>query len=45
MVDAFRELHPSKVKYSFWSYRRNNRDKNVGWRLDYVLVDKRLQVL
>lgn len=44
LVDSFRHLHPKTAKYSFWSYRKNARVNNIGWRLDYVLVDKRLKV-
>jgi len=42
-VDAYRELYPEKVEYSFWSVRFGARAKNVGWRIDYFLVDKALQ--
>ena len=42
-VDVWRELHPEqKDSYSFWSYRGNARENNVGWRLDYFVVSKRL---
>lgn len=44
LVDSFRHLHPKTAKYSFWSYRNNARLRNVGWRLDYILVDKRLKL-
>lgn len=37
-VDAYRHLHPDKVEYSWWSYMRNARANNVGWRIDYFLV-------
>lgn len=37
-VDTFRYLHPDTVKYSWWSFRANARQKNVGWRIDYFLV-------
>ena len=41
--DSFRELHPDqKGAYSWWSYRGRAREKNVGWRIDYFLVSKRL---
>lgn len=31
-VDSFRELYPDKKNiYSFWTYMRNARAKNVGW--------------
>lgn len=39
-VDSFRALHPEKVQYSFWSNRFGARANNVGWRLDYLLVDR-----
>lgn len=41
-VDTFRALHPDEIKYSWWSYRFSARDKNIGWRLDYVVVSKGL---
>ncbi len=37
--DSFRFLYPDKTQaYSWWSYRMNAREKNVGWRIDYFLV-------
>ncbi|MBT8220355.1 MAG: exodeoxyribonuclease III [Bacteroidia bacterium] len=42
LKDSFRELNPDKVQYTFWSVRFGARAKNVGWRLDYFLVDERL---
>ena len=39
-IDTFRNAHPDTVKYSWWSYRFNARAKNIGWRLDYVVVSK-----
>ena len=40
--DTWRDAHPSEIGYSWWSYRGGAREKNVGWRLDYVLVSERL---
>ena len=40
LVDTFRYLHPDEVKYSYWSYLRNARATNAGWRIDYFLVSK-----
>ncbi|MCI6788966.1 MAG: exodeoxyribonuclease III [Mollicutes bacterium] len=41
-IDTFRFLHPSDVKYSWWSYRFKAREKNAGWRIDYFVVSKDL---
>jgi len=41
-VDVWRELHPNKRKYTYWSYMFNARKKNIGWRIDYFLVTKNL---
>jgi exodeoxyribonuclease-3 len=41
-VDTFRALYPDKVEYSWWSYMMKAREKNVGWRIDYFVVSKRL---
>lgn len=42
-ADTFRELHPGLEKaYSWWSYRGRAREKNIGWRIDYFVVSKRL---
>lgn len=40
--DTFRELYPDTVKYSWWSYRFNAREKNAGWRIDYFIVSNNL---
>ncbi len=43
-VDSFRHLFPDKAgAYTWWSYMFNARAKNVGWRIDYFLVSKRLK--
>lgn len=42
-VDSFRHLHPDcKDTYSWWSYRGRAREKNVGWRIDYFVVSRRI---
>ena len=38
-IDTFRYLYPDKKDvYSWWSYMRNSREKNIGWRIDYFIV-------
>lgn len=37
-VDSFRYKKPDEIKYSWWSLRAGARKRNVGWRIDYVLV-------
>jgi exodeoxyribonuclease-3 len=39
-VDTYRNLYPTEIKYTWWSYMRNAREKNVGWRIDYFIVDE-----
>lgn len=41
-TDTWRHDNPEEVKYSWWSYRGGAREKNVGWRLDYMIVSNRL---
>ena len=43
-VDSFRYLYPDKRDaYTWWSYMRKAREKNVGWRIDYFLVSEQLR--
>lgn len=38
-VDTFRKFNPLPGQYTWWSYRFNAREKNIGWRIDYFVVD------
>ena len=42
-TDTWRLQHPVEVKYSWWSYRMNARERNAGWRIDYFLVSEQLR--
>jgi exodeoxyribonuclease-3 len=39
-VDTFRFFEKSPGNYSWWSQRRGSRERNVGWRIDYVLASE-----
>ncbi len=43
-IDTFRSLYPTKIQYSWWSYRMMAREKGVGWRIDYFIVSERLKL-
>ena len=42
-IDTFRNLYPTTIKYSWWSYRMNARANGTGWRIDYFLVSNDLK--
>ena len=37
-IDTFREFHHGNGHYTWWSYMRNARSRNIGWRIDYFCV-------
>jgi exodeoxyribonuclease-3 len=41
-VDVFRHLHPDTSAYTWWTYRFQARERNIGWRIDYFLVAEEL---
>ena len=41
-TDSFRRLNNEPHNYTWWSYRANSRNKNLGWRIDYHMLSKSL---
>ncbi len=39
-VDTFRLFHKGNGHYTWWTHWANARARNVGWRIDYILVSK-----
>lgn len=43
LVDVYRAFHPeAEGQYTWWTYIRNARARNVGWRIDYFMVSQSL---
>ncbi|MFJ7756065.1 exodeoxyribonuclease III [Peribacillus muralis] len=42
-IDTFRHFYPlQEGAYTWWSYMSKVRERNIGWRIDYFIVSKRL---
>lgn len=42
-IDTFREFVDEGGNYTYWTYRYNAREKNIGWRLDYFVINKEIR--
>ena len=42
-VDAYRLHHPESGRFTWWDYRAGNFHKNIGMRIDHLLVTASLQ--
>lgn len=42
-IDTFRMFHKGNGFYTWWSHFANARERNVGWRIDYILVSSSLK--
>jgi exodeoxyribonuclease-3 len=40
LVDAYRARHPEPDRFSWWDYRAGNFHKNMGMRIDHLLVTR-----
>ncbi len=41
-IDTFRSLHKEPNNYTWWSHFARARERNVGWRIDYILISNSL---
>lgn len=42
-IDTFRYFNKDlKDAYTWWSYRKGVRERNIGWRIDYFLISKNI---
>lgn len=41
-VDSWRSQNPKIEKYSWWDVKTRSRDRNVGWRIDYIFVSENI---
>ena len=39
-IDTFRYFNKDTIKYTWWSYMHQARLKDIGWRIDYFIVNK-----
>ncbi|MFA6065524.1 MAG: exodeoxyribonuclease III [archaeon] len=42
-IDTLREFTKEGGNYTYWTYRADARKRNVGWRLDYFVVSKKMR--
>ncbi len=42
-VDTFRQFTKGNGHYTWWTHWANARARNVGWRIDYVMVSKSIK--
>lgn len=41
-IDSFRQFYQEGGHYTWWPYRLNAKERNLGWRIDYVFVSRSL---
>jgi len=45
LIDSYRFFHPKNQQYTYWSYMNGARLNNIGWRIDYIIVDARIKLI
>lgn len=43
LIDVFRAAYPNEQKFTWWPYAYHARERNVGWRIDYIFVSECLK--
>lgn len=43
LLDIYRKRNPDQEVYTYWSYRFQARQRNIGWRIDYFLLSPELE--
>jgi len=43
-TDTFRKFNQKTGNYTWWPYYRNCRERNIGWRIDYVFTSRNLKL-
>jgi len=41
-IDTFRQFYKEGGHYTWWPYMANARQRNLGWRIDYIFISKGL---
>lgn len=41
-IDSFRHFNSEGGEYTWWDYKTRSRERNVGWRIDYFFVTKKV---
>jgi exodeoxyribonuclease-3 len=42
LVDSFRHINGKPENYTWWPYAFNAKERNMGWRIDYIFVSEKL---
>ena len=42
-IDSFRHFNQEPHNYTWWTYRQNARERNLGWRIDYIFTTQNLE--
>lgn len=43
LLDTWRIQHDNQIEYTYFDYRTKARQRNSGWRIDYILISEALE--